>query len=397
MSTSMLLVAAKRAAVATLFAGCRGMQIRSATPVSAQAVLAPRPMSVRLQAPAARAMPVYLDPGSLLSKDRSVYFGFDDDRIKRRYVGVVVQAGKHLASVPMVSIKAEGHADERGSAEYDLALGQRRAEALVRSLTIYGVKEARMEPVSGGEGRPKAQRHDDAAGPRNGRVDPVCPEHQRQARHAGCQQVVDSLTEGDVCPCLVGIERGDELAQIGIQPRQRLCIQGGQRLWQYARVGAGGVSDHAIAGRQDTQLHGAPVRAFAYRGDQLPFHQRPDQVAGCRLVNIHCTRQLIDTDARSRLDDVQRPQLGTADAGLLLDLLEVGLDGVEHHTKAAQNARRRLDEVGLRGVTDGLHLAAWCGSLWHPAMIETEVRACSSRHGLAARGDERSDEMLDEH
>jgi peptidoglycan-associated lipoprotein len=120
-------------------------------------------------------LPEYLDPNSPLSRRRSVYFDYDDFSIKPEYVGVLEQHGKYLMSKPNLAIHIEGNADERGSAEYNLALGQKRAEAVLKALRLYGVKDAQMEAVSWGKERPKALEHDEAAWAENRRADLVYP------------------------------------------------------------------------------------------------------------------------------------------------------------------------------------------------------------------------------
>lgn len=75
--------------------------------------------------------------------------------------------GKYLTSMPSLAIKIEGNADERGSAEYNLALWQRRAEAVRKALEIYGVKGSQLEAMSWGSERPKAQGHDEASWAQN--------------------------------------------------------------------------------------------------------------------------------------------------------------------------------------------------------------------------------------
>ncbi len=113
----------------------------------------------------------YLDPTSRLYGGRSVYFDFDDFTVKKEFEPVIERHGKYLSSHPAVDIKVEGNADERGSAEYNLALGQRRAEAVLRALKIVGVKEAQMEAISWGEERPVAQEHHESAWEQNRRAD----------------------------------------------------------------------------------------------------------------------------------------------------------------------------------------------------------------------------------
>ena len=117
----------------------------------------------------------HLNPNSLISKERSVYFDFDQFTIKASEAGVVERQGKYLASKPGLNIRAEGNADERGGREYNLALGQKRAEAVARALKAYGVKDSQVEPVSFGSEKPKAQGHDEAAWAQNRRVDLAYP------------------------------------------------------------------------------------------------------------------------------------------------------------------------------------------------------------------------------
>lgn len=124
------------------------------------------------------ALPAHLDPNSPISRERSIYFDFDDFSVKREYVPVIERHGKYLLSQPAITIRIEGNADERGSAEYNLALGQKRAQAVLRALAIYGVKESRMEAVSWGKERPKASGHDEESLAQNRRADLVYPRQQ---------------------------------------------------------------------------------------------------------------------------------------------------------------------------------------------------------------------------
>lgn len=117
----------------------------------------------------------HLDPNGALAKQRSVYFAFDEAVIGSEYLNVIERHGKYLASAPSVKVKIEGNADERGSAEYNLALGQKRAEATMKALKLLGVRDSQMEPVSWGEERPKDKGHDDSAYSQNRRADIVYP------------------------------------------------------------------------------------------------------------------------------------------------------------------------------------------------------------------------------
>lgn len=120
-------------------------------------------------------LPAYLDPKNPISTQRSVYFDFDNFAVKSEYLGLVERHGKYLMSMPKLSIKIEGSADERGGAEYNLALGQKRAEAVRKALEIYGVKDSQLEAVSRGSERPQARGHDEAAWAQNRRADLTYP------------------------------------------------------------------------------------------------------------------------------------------------------------------------------------------------------------------------------
>jgi peptidoglycan-associated lipoprotein len=121
--------------------------------------------------PVTAALPAYLDPKSPISQERSVYFAFDDDTLDAQYLALINRHGQYLAANPKVTIKVEGNADERGGPEYNLALGQRRAEAVVKALKLVGVKPEQMEAVSWGKEKPKATGHDEAAWSQNRRAD----------------------------------------------------------------------------------------------------------------------------------------------------------------------------------------------------------------------------------
>lgn len=116
-------------------------------------------------------IPAYLDPKNALSTNRSVYFDYDVFSIKPEYVPFLELHGKYLAANAKLSIRVEGNADERGSAEYNLALGQKRAETVVRALKSYGAKDTQLEAISWGKEKPKAIGHTEAAFAQNRRVD----------------------------------------------------------------------------------------------------------------------------------------------------------------------------------------------------------------------------------
>lgn len=151
-------------AVVAFLAAC------SSTPKSSDATDAsPKPAS----AVAAVVVPAHLDPNSELSKNHSIYFDFDSFVVKSEFANVVKQHGTYLAAHQALSIKVEGNADERGSREYNLALGQKRAEAAVKALKVYGVKDKQIEAVSWGKEKPVATGHDESSWAKNRRDDIV--------------------------------------------------------------------------------------------------------------------------------------------------------------------------------------------------------------------------------
>ncbi|HJV53993.1 MAG TPA: peptidoglycan-associated lipoprotein Pal [Noviherbaspirillum sp.] len=112
------------------------------------------------------------DPNGTLAK-RSVYFDFDQYTVKDQFKPVVTAHGDYLSHNKARKIVIQGNADERGSSEYNLALGQKRAEAVRKSLAAVGVTDAQMEAVSFGKEKPKATGHDEAAWAENRRADIV--------------------------------------------------------------------------------------------------------------------------------------------------------------------------------------------------------------------------------
>lgn len=119
--------------------------------------------------------PGYLDPNSPLQQQRSVYFAYDAASFRSQDKAVVELHGRYLADHPAVHVTVAGNSDERGGSEYNLALGQRRAESVKSALEVLGVKDTQIEPVSYGKEKPKALGHDEAAWQQNRRVDFVYP------------------------------------------------------------------------------------------------------------------------------------------------------------------------------------------------------------------------------
>ena len=114
------------------------------------------------------------DPNSILAK-RVIYFDFDSTEIKPEFQAIIEAHGRYLAEHAEVTVTLEGHADERGTREYNMALGERRAKAVRRFLAAQGASFSQMKVVSYGEERPVAFGHDEASWRLNRRVEIVYP------------------------------------------------------------------------------------------------------------------------------------------------------------------------------------------------------------------------------
>jgi len=106
---------------------------------------------------------------------RSVYYDFDKYDIKPGELPTVEANAKYLRDLQAVKVRIEGNADERGSREYNLALGQKRAESVMKTMQLLGVPESRMESVSYGEEKPRSSGHDEQSWSENRRSDIVYP------------------------------------------------------------------------------------------------------------------------------------------------------------------------------------------------------------------------------
>ena len=103
--------------------------------------------------------------------ERVIYFDYDSFSVKPEYQGLVDQHARFLQSNKGRSISLEGNTDERGSREYNLALGQKRAEAVSRAMTLVGASDAQIEAVSFGEEKPAVQGSSEDAYAKNRRVE----------------------------------------------------------------------------------------------------------------------------------------------------------------------------------------------------------------------------------
>ena len=110
------------------------------------------------------------DPNSSLSQ-RVIYFELDSSQIKEEDRDVISVHAEFLASHSEITIVLEGHADERGSREYNIALGEKRAKAIKQLMTLQGVTDGQIQVISFGEERPVALGHDSSAWNLNRRVE----------------------------------------------------------------------------------------------------------------------------------------------------------------------------------------------------------------------------------
>ncbi|MEO8331416.1 MAG: peptidoglycan-associated lipoprotein Pal [Gallionella sp.] len=135
----------------------------------------PAPVVVAEPVPAPAPAPVVVvdplnDPNSLLST-RSTYYPFDVSAVQDSDKPVVQAHAEYLSQHSDRKVRLEGNCDERGSNEYNLALGQRRADGVKKMLVLGGARTGQIETVSYGEEKPRATAHNEAAWSQNRRTD----------------------------------------------------------------------------------------------------------------------------------------------------------------------------------------------------------------------------------
>lgn len=114
--------------------------------------------------------PEFSDPSNPLSKS-TIYFMFDSSQVQQDFIPVIAAHSQYLLSHPNRRLTLEGHADERGSSEYNIALGEQRAKAVARMMKVQGVSESQLQIVSYGEEKPAVEGHDESAYQLNRRVE----------------------------------------------------------------------------------------------------------------------------------------------------------------------------------------------------------------------------------
>ena len=112
------------------------------------------------------------DPSNILSK-RSVYYDLDKSDVKAEYKPMVEAHSRYLTSHKDAKVAVQGNTDERGSREYNIALGNRRADSVKNMMNVYGVTNSQIETVSFGEEKPRATCNDESCWKENRRSDIV--------------------------------------------------------------------------------------------------------------------------------------------------------------------------------------------------------------------------------
>ncbi|RPI46712.1 MAG: peptidoglycan-associated lipoprotein Pal [Betaproteobacteria bacterium] len=172
------------AVIVGVLAGCAGKDVKDEAPVeerrpdavTAPPVTAPQqkpkpPVVTQVESKPLGANPLK-DPNNILSK-RSVLFDYDSAAVKDEFKPIVTAHAKYLTDNRGRKVVVQGNTDERGSREYNLALGQRRAESVKKMMMLLGATDGQIETVSFGEEKPRAMGSEESAWSQNRRADIV--------------------------------------------------------------------------------------------------------------------------------------------------------------------------------------------------------------------------------
>ncbi|WP_457391490.1 peptidoglycan-associated lipoprotein Pal [Roseateles sp. P5_E1] len=171
-------IRAALAAIATSVTACTSTVVEPLGTI----VVAPLPPAASAPLPKPKAepaaqvikvLPPHLDPDSELYRHRSVFFTFDQSTLRAQARSVVEAHGIYLWRYPELHVRVEGNTDDRGGREYNLALGQRRAEAVRAAMRLLGARDEQIETVSYGEEKPRRQGTNEASRAHNRRADIV--------------------------------------------------------------------------------------------------------------------------------------------------------------------------------------------------------------------------------
>lgn len=119
---------------------------------------------------------LFTDPNNPLST-RTIYFALDSSSIPSKYGNAIQAHAQYLAHHPKVHLRLEGNTDERGTREYNVALGERRAQSVKQALVLSGARASQISTISYGEERPAVLGHNEAAYAKNRRVDFIYTNH----------------------------------------------------------------------------------------------------------------------------------------------------------------------------------------------------------------------------
>ena len=161
-----------------LVAGCSSVKLDEQSPApitdaSGKSGTGTDPRAVApVTAASTQAVDPFTDPANPLSK-KSVFFDFDSFVVKVEFQPLIEAHGKYLSNNSGRRVTVEGNTDERGGREYNLALGQKRAEAVKQRLILMGARDAQIETVSFGKEKPRATGSTEEAWAQNRRADIV--------------------------------------------------------------------------------------------------------------------------------------------------------------------------------------------------------------------------------
>ena len=167
-------------AIIAALAGCKSTDTQTPAPVEDRAAAEAAKDSTSTRGAGATgvtgtasAMQPHRDPANMLSQKRSVYFDYDQFTIKDEYRATVEGHAKYLQSNRTLRLTLQGNTDERGTREYNIALGQKRADAVKKLMVLLGAGEVQIETVSFGKEKPRRDGHDEQSWAENRRVDIV--------------------------------------------------------------------------------------------------------------------------------------------------------------------------------------------------------------------------------
>ena len=160
-------------ALPALIAGCASTDTAKdsqASSASASSASSPSSSGTQSSTPSGSGMSSSAASAGMPSQ-RSVYYDFDKADIKPDQRAPIEANAQYLRANPSAKVVVEGNCDERGSREYNLALGQRRSEGVVKMMSLLGARQSQMEAVSFGAEKPKVQGHDETSWSQNRRSD----------------------------------------------------------------------------------------------------------------------------------------------------------------------------------------------------------------------------------